>query len=70
LAEEPTMLFADLLGKYVPVISKNCLQARALDSALRSQGSEVVGPSSDLREGFKVLDEAHIDAAVLTLDEL
>ncbi len=26
------MLFADLLGKYVLVMSKNYLQARALDS--------------------------------------
>ncbi|KWV47943.1 hypothetical protein AS026_12790 [Rhizobium altiplani] len=62
------MLFADLLGKYVLVMDRNYPQAGALGSALRSQGSEVVGPFDDLREGFKALDEAHIDAAVLGIN--
>ncbi len=50
-----------LLGKYVLVMDKNYLEA--LGSAL--QGSEV----GTLRAALKALDEAHIDAEVLTLDE-
>ncbi|WP_156932788.1 hypothetical protein [Rhizobium sp. IBUN] len=62
-------MFADLLGKYVLVMDKNYLQAAALGSALRS-GKRGRGTFNDLRQGFKALDEAHIDAAALTLDEL
>ena len=59
------MVFSDLLGKHVLVVEDDFLQAIDLTATLEDQGSDVIGPFSDIRDGMTALENASIDVAIL-----